>query len=312
MSRAQPSPGGLEEARRLAALGVARVRAPNGGPLTLSGTNTWVLGCNPAYVVDPGPLEETHMRRLLRLIERRGGLGGVALTHDHHDHAEAAETLIERASALVSGAGAAAPPAAGSAAERLGLGGAAEPSGAGGARAPLAAGRGRCDVILEDRLRFGPLQAIRTPGHSPDHFAFVAGEACFTGDAVLGEGSVFIAPDPGALSFYLAALRGLATMPLSVLCPGHGPAVWDPQGKLSEYVEHRLERERALIAALSGGARAVSEMLDAAWPDVDRRMRPLASVTLAAHLEKLEQEGRLPDGVERPDIAAIWGADGGV
>jgi glyoxylase-like metal-dependent hydrolase (beta-lactamase superfamily II) len=123
---------------------------------------------------------------------------------------------------------------------------------------------------------------------------------CFTGDAVLGEGSVFIAPDPGALAGYLEGLRRLRERDLDVLCPGHGPSIWDPKVKLDEYIDHRLERERLLLAALAAGRRSTDELLDAAWSDVHAALRPVAAVSLRAHLDKLGDEGRLPAGVERP------------
>ncbi|MBV9467246.1 MAG: MBL fold metallo-hydrolase, partial [Solirubrobacterales bacterium] len=122
----------------------------------------------------------------------------------------------------------------------------------------------------------------------------------FTGDAVLGEGSVFIAPDPGALAAYLDALASLRRRRLAILCPGHGPVIDDPQAKLDQYVAHRLEREQRLVSALSAGHRTVAEMLDAAWSDAPAALRPAAAATLAAHLDKLADEGRLPEGVERP------------
>jgi glyoxylase-like metal-dependent hydrolase (beta-lactamase superfamily II) len=93
-----------------------------------------------------------------------------------------------------------------------------------------------------------------------------------------------------------------------VLCPGHGPAVWDPRARLDEYVAHREQREQRLLAALDGGARRVDELLDAAWDDVPSALRPAAAVTLGAHLEKLRGEGRLPDGVEEPPLPA-WAAE---
>jgi glyoxylase-like metal-dependent hydrolase (beta-lactamase superfamily II) len=258
--------GGLDpafEARRLAEYGVVRLRADNPGPLTLSGTNTWLLGRDPAYVVDPGPALEEHIEQLVAALDARGGLGGIALTHDHFDHAEGVEALRQRRPA------------------------------------PLAAARGEVDVRLAEGTRFGPLRALATPGHAPDHLALIYGRACFTGDAVLGEGSVFIAPDPGALAGYLDGLRGLRGLDLDVLCPGHGPPVWEPRTKLDEYIDHRLERERLLLAALAAGRRSTAELLDAAWPDVRAALRPVAAVSLRAHLDKLEDEGRLPAGVER-------------
>lgn len=145
--------------------------------------------------------------------------------------------------------------------------------------------------------RTGPLLAVATPGHTADHLAFVAGDVGLTGDALLGEGSVFVV---GHLAEYLDALRALRAMDLRALLPGHGPVVEDPAAKLDEYVAHRLERERRLVAALAAGARTVDEMLDAAWDDAPRALRQAAAATLGAHLEKLEVEGRLPDGVERP------------
>ncbi len=113
---------------------------------------------------------------------------------------------------------------------------------------------------------------------------------------------MFVSPYPGALVGYLAGLRRLRERPLSVLCPGHGPLVHDPEAKLDQYIAHRLERERRLLAALTKGKRSVDELLDEAWDDAPSQLRPAATVTLAAHLDKLADEGRLPDGVERPSI----------
>jgi glyoxylase-like metal-dependent hydrolase (beta-lactamase superfamily II) len=258
------SPDPAVEARRLAEHGVLRLRADNPSPLTLSGTNTWVVGRDPAYVVDPGPALETHLDRVVAAVDARGGLGGIALTHDHADHCAAVSLLRARRPA------------------------------------PLAAGRGKADIRLADETIFGPLQALYTPGHAPDHYALIWQRTCFSGDAVLGKGSVFISPDPGALAGYLDGLRRLRECNLEVLCPGHGPAIWDPHAKLDEYIDHRLERERLLLEALDQGRRSVSELLDAAWSDVPLKLRPVAAVSLLAHLDKLSDEHRLPPDVERP------------
>ena len=146
----------------------------------------------------------------------------------------------------------------------------------------------------------GPFSALATPGHSADSVCLVWREqVCFTGDTVLGSGSVFIAPGEGSLSEYLDSLRRLRALPLEVLCPGHGPYVWDPAAKLDEYVAHRLERERRLTDALDAGLRTRDELLDLAWSDAPAELRYFAGRSLASHLEKLEQEGRLPEGVER-------------
>jgi glyoxylase-like metal-dependent hydrolase (beta-lactamase superfamily II) len=248
---------------------VVAIRAANPGPFSLTGTNSWVIGRAPAWLVDPGPALPEHLDALTAELEARGGLAGIALTHDHYDHSEAVPAIRERF-----------------------------PS------AALAAARGEVDVLLADGDTFGPLEALATPGHAPDHLAFVVGTVALTGDAVLGEGSVFVFPDPGALAGYLDGLRKLRTRDLAALGPGHGPPVLDANAKLDEYIAHRLERERRLVAALGAGLRTTDELLDEVWDDAPAVLRPAAAVTLAAHLDKLEQEGRLLEGVERPEP---WG-----
>ena len=146
----------------------------------------------------------------------------------------------------------------------------------------------------------GPFSALATPGHSADSVCLIWRErVCFSGDTVLGSGSVFIAPGEGSLSDYLDSLKRLRALRLEVLCPGHGPYVWDPAAKLDEYVAHRLERERRLVDALDAGLRTRDELLDSAWSDAPPELRYFAGLSLASHLEKLDEEGGLPDGVER-------------
>jgi glyoxylase-like metal-dependent hydrolase (beta-lactamase superfamily II) len=252
----------------LALADIGLVRADNPGPFTLEGTNTWLVGRDPCWVVDPGPDRAAHLDRVAADAAARGGAAGVALTHGHADHADGVPGLLERLGDL-----------------------------------PVAAAAwAGATQRLVDGDRAGPLTAIATPGHAPDHLAFVAGRVLFSGDAVLGHGSVYVAPDPGALRGYLAALDRLLALELDAICPGHGPVVEDPHAKLAEYRDHRLDRERRLLEALADGRRTVDDLLDRAWSDVPHVLRPAAAVTLAAHLDKLEEEGRLPEGVDRSGI----------
>lgn len=160
---------------------------------------------------------------------------------------------------------------------------------------PLAELAGGVPVILPDGDgRVGPFEAIATPGHAPDHVCLLLGGTCFAGDLVMGAGSVLVLPGEGSLAAYLDSLRRLRALDVDVLCPGHGPYVWDPAAKLDEYVAHRLERERRLLDALAAGARSEDALLDRAWADAPKELRPIAALTLQAHLEKLRDEGRLP------------------
>lgn len=233
-------------------LDIALVRAANPGPLTLTGTNTWVLGRDPAWVIDPGPALPAHVDAVAAEVEARGGAGGIAITHDHDDHVEALPALRER------------------------LGG-----------VPVAAARGAVDIRLADGDAFGPLEVQALPGHADDHLVLVAGAAAFVGDAVLGEGSVFV---QSRLREYLAGLERLRARRLALLCPGHGEPITDPDARLGELLAHRAAREAALIDALERGLRSQDELLDAAWADAPPQLRPVAALSLAAHLAKLQEE----------------------
>jgi glyoxylase-like metal-dependent hydrolase (beta-lactamase superfamily II) len=241
---------------------VIGVRADNPGLMTLTGTNTWIVGRDPCWIVDPGPLLDEHVAAVVETAVQRGGAAGIVVTHDHHDHTEAVAEVAQRL---------------------------------GGVPVHAAQLAGAQRIAGGDRV--GPFEVVATPGHSPDHLAFIAQRACFTGDAVLGAGSVFVAPDPGALSGYMAALERLRERDLEHLYPGHGPEVDDPAAHIGAYLAHRQQREDRLVAALDEGRRSYDELLDAAWSEVPSELRGAAQLTLRAHLGKLADEGRLPDGV---------------
>jgi glyoxylase-like metal-dependent hydrolase (beta-lactamase superfamily II) len=235
---------------------VERLTADNPGPMTLDGTNTYVVGRDPAVVIDPGPAQEDHIQSIRRVVSERGGIGTVLLTHGHRDHSDAVGAL--------------------------GVEPAAAPDG------EWVAG----------------LQALATPGHASDHVCFLLpagsdGEgpyACFTGDLILGEGSTIVGPREmgGSLADYMSSLERLRGLDLTVLYPGHGPEVDDPQAKIAEYIAHRQEREDRLLAALDRGERSRSALLAEVWDDVPEELRGAAAIAMQAHLEKLEDEGRLP------------------
>lgn len=255
---------------------VVRIVAPNPGPMTLHGTNTYVVGSSPAWVIDPGPADEGHIAEVRDVAESRGGIGGVVLTHSHLDHNEGVAML-------------GAPVALGNA------------EGFDDLAAMMGTGPG--DLPTQPRAEgssVGPFTVVPTPGHAPDHVAYLLGDVCFCGDLILGEGSTIVPPASGGGSLvdYMESLELVAALDASLLCPGHGPWITEPATKIAEYAEHRRERERLLVEALAAGRRSTEDLLDAAWSDVPESMRPAAALAMRAHLEKLAAEGRLPADLE--------------
>lgn len=238
---------------------VERILAPNPGPFTGAGTNTYLLMSGvETLIVDPGPMDRAHEDAILRAL---GDLRPLAIlvTHTHEDHAPLANPLGADLNIPVYG---------------YGPGPAFKP-----------------DLILTDQdvVAFGTeeLLAVHTPGHSRDHLCFRAGDSLFTGDHIMGGSSVVVED----MSAYLASLRRLQELPLQRLYPGHGLVMDDPAGIVAGYIEHRLEREQQVLSAVQTGANTVMDIVQAVYVDVDPALHPLAAVSVRAHLVKLDSEG---------------------
>ena len=272
---------GAAPGRAVDGMGTARARcvlAPNPSLMTLDGTNTWVIaepGSAHAVVVDPGPDDESHLRRVHDQVSAAGQtVARILLTHSHPDHAEGAATF-----AAMTGA----PVRAADPAYRLGDEG-------------LAPG----DVISASGCE---IHVVPTPGHTTDSVCLhlPADHALLTGDTVLGRGTTVIAND-GNLSDYLSSLDRLRALTdqaeLSILLPGHGPVLTSPATTLDYYIAHRQERLTEIKAALDAGDRTTQEILARVYHDVDRSLWPFATWSVRAQLEYLKDRGSLPPGVQ--------------
>jgi len=250
---------------------IRRVLAPNPGPFTLEGTNTWVIGERPSIVIDPGPDDPGH---LLAVADEAEPVEAILLTHRHPDHALGAARL------------------------------------AAAAGAPVYAFRpqeGERAIRHEQVLEVGEVavRAVHTPGHTSDHLAFVAGDALLTGDAVLGRGTSVVDPPDGDMAAYVRSLRVLRALEPKTIYPGHGPVVFDAVDRLDRYLAHRAMREQQVLAALGRGKYTPAEMVPEIYgEDVPEAMFSVAARSALAHLIKLQREGRVARrGGERFEIA---------
>ena len=246
------------------------VLAPNPSPMTLDGTNTYLLGApgsGEVLVVDPGPdLAEHRAAVEAAVADLDATVTAVVFTHHHADHAEAVGWAADwgvDAYAFT---------------PRL-INGTVTPLGDSGG---LSAG----GVTLE---------AVHTPGHASDHLCLRVAEtgAVLTGDHVLGRGTTVVAWPDGDMAAYMKSLERLARLEATVLYPGHGPALQDPRGTVRDYIAHRQERERQVLGALEEGDTTPSEIVARVYADVDPALHPAAERSVRAHLDKLLTEERV-------------------
>jgi len=274
-------PGSLKRLDRW----VARIIAPNRGPMTGPGTNTYFVGSGELAVIDPGPLDERHLAALI--AHGAGRVRWILSTHTHRDHSPAAARL-----------------AAATGAEVIGMPPPADPR----HDATFAPDRIVRDGELIE-LGEVTLMAIHTPGHASNHLCFRLAQTgmLFTGDHVMQGSTVVIAPPDGDMQVYLDSLRRLLSLDIAIMAPGHGYLIGRPHREVRRLIEHRLWREaRVLQAVRTRGRATAEEILDDVYPDVMPVLRGPAAQSLAAHLRKLIADGAVAvkEGRYRP-VASV-------
>ena len=257
---------------------IRRITAPNPGPMTATGTHCYLVGTEQVAVIDPGPAVDSHIDNILAACGDR--LKWVVVTHTHPDHSPAAQALIAATGA--------------------------EPIG------QVMADDGHQDTSFQvarniadgEWLECGEfsLQATYTPGHVGNHVCYLLREerTLFAGDHLFGGGSVVIVPPSGDMKDYLASLQRLAAMDIAAIAPGHGNLIQQPREEIEKLIEHRLKRERKVIAALRQcGESSLETLLPVVYDDVDSSLHKIASYSLWAHLLKLEKDGVAVKAIDR-------------
>lgn len=277
---------------------IQRVIADNPGPFTFTGTGTYIVGRDrpgaAVAVIDPGPDDDAHLDALLKALEGRT-VSHILVTHAHRDHAPLSRALSQA------------------------TGGAPILA----AQPPARTGHAAPGLDEDDDADFQPdvvldggewiegdgwtLEALSTPGHASNHMAFVLRQenALFSGDHVMGWSTTVVAPPDGDMTDYMNSLEAVLARGFSTIWPTHGPAITQVAPFLKAYRDHRLEREAQILARLAAGDRLIADMTPVLYASVDRRLWPAASLSILAHLIKLQKEGRV-EAEPGPDLSAAW------
>ncbi len=246
---------------------ITRILAPNPGPFTGAGTNSYIVSSQgQAVVVDPGPEIDSHLEGI-RTALADFVMVGVLVTHHHLDHSPAANLLAAEYGVPSYGFGS-----------------------YGGFQAISAVADG-------DGVHVGTevIAVLHTPGHTPDSMCYAVGNGVFTGDTIKS-GTTVVVED---MSAYMTTLQRLADLAPARIYPGHGNVIDDPQAVLAEYIAHRRQREQQVVVALGGGPITTAGVVAAVYPGLDASLIPLATLSADAHLRKLAAEGRVSQTGEK-------------
>jgi glyoxylase-like metal-dependent hydrolase (beta-lactamase superfamily II) len=274
-------PGKVEELRP----GVRRILCNNPGPFTFKGTVSYIIGKEQVAIIDPGPLDETHIKALLDAV-RGETVTHIAVTHTHRDHSPAAAWIKAATGAKTCGEGRHRP------ARALHVG-----------EAPRLDSSGDLDFVPDITLAEGAvieaagwrLEAVATPGHTANHMAYALSgtDVLFSGDHVMAWSTPVVAPPDGAMSDYMTSLAKLARRAETIYLPGHGGPVKDAPQFVEQYIRHRRVREQAILQRLREGIGDIPTLVSAIYVGLDPRLARAAGFSVLAHLEDLVARGEV-------------------
>jgi len=265
---------------------VTRLTAPNFGPFTFKGTNSYViaaLGGGPLAIIDPGPDRDDHLNALLALIDGRP-VAHIFVTHTHVDHSTLVPRLKAATGAQVCGCGVheAARPLADGESNLLDA----------SADRAYAPDRQMQDGDVVEGAGY-TVSAVATPGHTMNHLCFALAEerALFSGDHAMAWSTSIVAPPDGQMRAYRASLTRLLTRDDDVYWPGHGGPVTAPKAHVTALSDHRAMRAEQVLAALTEAPQTIMEMVPRLYPDLDKGLYGAAALSVFAHLEEHAEDG---------------------
>ena len=262
---------------------IQRITAPNGGPLTFHGTNSYVVGRDSVAVIDPGPEIDSHHRALQEALKGRS-VSHILISHTHKDHSPLARKLASETGALVVAEGEHRP------ARPLYVGevNPLEESSDAEFDPDIRAGDG--SVIEGDGWA---MKVIHTPGHTANHavFALEGTDIVFSADHVMAWATSIVAPPDGSMSDYMNSLDKMLHREDRMYLPGHGGAITEPDKFVRALKTHRKMREGAVLDRLGKGDRNIGDMVRVIYRDTDPRLHGAAGLSLLAHLEDLVGRG---------------------
>ena len=261
------------------ATNVRRITAPNGGPFTFHGTNSYLIGNETLALIDPGPDDDAHLEALLTAIGDRK-LSHIFVTHTHRDHSPLTPKLVAATGATTYAFG---PHIA---ARELGLG-----------ETNYLDSSADYDFIPDFLMKHGEIiegngwaiEGVFTPGHTANHMAFaLCGTGIlFSGDHVMAWATSIVAPPDGSMDAYMKSLDVLIKRDDSLYFPGHGGPVRNPDQYVRALRSHRLLRESAILSRLKKGDRTIEDIVKVIYRRTDPRLHGAAALSVFAHLERL-------------------------